>query len=220
MPSISRFCPLCGVAREGQKPFCVSCGHRYEVPASTPASAQNLAGAVERAASAVSAAQSMASSAASAVRGVENLASMVLDGTPPPAWHVVVGQALPAVEQILAQKVVAAVQTEVISAFQQKVVDPAAQHIGEAISGRRGVEASSPAAAGVNAADFCDGCGAAIHASARFCMKCGKRHQHEPRDDAAIAPAGGSELSCPACGAAVTTGWEFCIQCGCRIAVP
>jgi hypothetical protein len=219
MPSLSRFCPACGKPREGQKPFCKSCGHRYEEPAGTPAPAQNVAGTVEQVAGAVSAVQSVAASAASAVRGVENLASLVLDGTPPPAWHVVVGQTLPAIEQILAQKVAAAVQTEVISAVQQKVVEQA-QHIGEAISGRRDREASPTAAAGVNAADLCDGCGAPIHANARFCMKCGKRHQHAAAPDAAAAPAGVQALSCPACGAAVTTGWEFCIQCGCRFAAP
>jgi hypothetical protein len=216
MPTISKFCPVCGTARDGQKPFCLSCGHKFEEPASAPAPVQNAAGAMEKVAAAVSAAQSVASSAASAVRGVQSLASLALDGTPPPAWHVVVGQALPSVEQILMQKVVAAVQTEVISAVQQKVVEKA-QHIGTAISGKHSREASHPDEAG-SASDICDGCGAAIRDGAQFCMQCGKRRQHVIAPDAAAAPAGGSALSCPACGATVTPGWQFCIKCGGRIA--
>jgi hypothetical protein len=216
MPSSSRFCPVCGKARGGQKPFCASCGYKFKEPEGGPAPVQNVAGAAERVASAVSAAQSVASSAASVVRGVENLASLVIDGAPPPAWRVVVGQALPSVEQILMQKVVAAVQTEVISAVQQKVVEQA-QHIGEAIYGQRDREASPPATADVNTSDFCDGCGAAISASEQFCIKCGKRHQHATAPGVAAVPAGGPALSCPACGAAVTPGSEFCVQCGGRI---
>jgi predicted amidophosphoribosyltransferase len=115
------------------------------------------------------------------------------------------------------QKVVAAVQTEVISAVQQKAAEQA-QHIGAAISGQHGREASPPASANINASDFCDGCGAAIRDSAQFCMKCGKRRQHITAPNAAAAPAGGPALVCPACGAAVTTGWAFCIKCGSRTA--
>jgi hypothetical protein len=221
MPSIARFCTICGQARDGQYPFCIGCGRKYEEPASAPAPARDMGAAVERVASAVSAAQSAASSAASAVRGAENLARMVLDGTPPPAWHVVIGETIPSVEQILAQKLVTAVQEKVVSAVQRTVVDRAAPSMEPSFSGQRGRDAPTPAGAGVNAPYFCNGCGVAISVDARFCLNCGKPHHQEASlETSAAALARGQVRVCPRCSATLVPGWRFCVTCGNPVAAP
>jgi hypothetical protein len=219
MPSIVRFCPVCGHARDGQKPFCQSCGNKYKDTESAPPAARDLAGAVQQVVSTVSAAQSIASSAASAVRGIENLSSLVLDGTPPPSWHTVVGETLPSVQQILTQKVVQAVEQKVVAAVQESVVKPAAQHVERVLSGNQSGEAPAPAAAEAGASHSCDACGASVDANWRFCLKCGKPLAREFQRDSSASQAQEKKLFCPRCGAEVARGWKFCMQCGNAMAV-
>jgi ribosomal protein L40E len=219
MPSMTRFCPICGKARDGHAPSCAGCGHRFDQSPGAPVPAKNAGGAVERMASAVSTAQSAVSSAASAVHGVENLARMVLDGTPPPAWHVVIGETLPTVDQILAHKLVQAVQQEVVSAVQKKFVEQASPPVEEAVAGQPGSNAPPSAVERVNAHHFCDACGAEFNVDEQFCVQCGKPHNHEASTGAA-AHARGSGSVCLRCNEAIAPGWKFCRKCGNQFAAP
>lgn len=217
MPSMTRFCPACGKPREGKKPFCKGCGHRFDAPGGSPGAARELVGAARQMASAASAAQSAVSSAASAVQGAGQLAALVLDGTPPPVWHVVVGETLPSVEEILARKAVQVIEQQV-EAVGRKAVDRAVRHLEQAVAGPSGGNVPTAARPDAAAAHYCEKCGAAIGEESRFCLKCGQPHTHGPSSGPVPAPDSGPGTTCPRCRAAVTPGWQFCKKCGLRMA--
>jgi len=213
MPARTRFCPACGNPRAGKKPFCKGCGHRFDEPADSPGVAQKIAGAAQQVASAASAAQSAVSSAASAVQGAGQLAALVLDGTPPPVWHVVVGETLPSVEEILARQVVRAAEQQA-QAIGRQVVDRAARRLDQAIAGQAGGSDAAPAEPEPESPHFCERCGAAMDVQSRFCLSCGQPHRHEPTPGPARGPAPGTANACPRCRAPVSPGWQFCKKCG------
>ena len=218
MPSMTKFCPACGKAREGRKPFCRGCGHNYAAPADAPPAIGNIAGAARQVASAAASAQSAVSSAASAVQGAGQLAALVLDGTPPPSWHVVVGETLPSVEEILARKAVQVIEQQV-EAVGRKAVDRAVRHLEQAVAGPSGGGAPTAARPDPAAAHYCEKCGAAIGEESRFCLKCGQPHAHGPSSGPVPAPGPGPGATCPRCRAAVSPGWQFCKKCGLRMEI-
>lgn len=195
MSAPAGFCTGCGAPRRPGKRFCGVCGARFEsdVP---PSSDPTVKGAVDAGASAVRSVERAVSTAQS----VANVAGQVsrFEIGPPAEWKVVVGDALPAVGDVLVDRAIGAVAAG--------VKDAVVSRTEQTIEGMIAPDTATPPPAGPR----CPACGAATTHGKRFCRACG----------ASLAPSPSpppSTLTCPSCGDPVGPNEKFCGVCGVRL---